>query len=158
MCLLGWIQVNATLSAIEMTGGGGSQLFWIRPYLWYICNYTFVMTTLQLSTLKYIHFKCNIEQHINLKKHMKPHFRIAAIWSNRMGKLGNYLFLSFSLSHKYTGVARWLALLSHSKKVPGSNPGRDKRPFCVEFACSPCVSMSLLRVLRFPHTAQRHAG
>ncbi len=34
-------------------------------------------------------------------------------------------------------MARWLALLSHHKKVPSLTPGMD-RPFCVEFACSLC--------------------
>ncbi len=39
-------------------------------------------------------------------------------------------------------MARWLALLSHSKKIPGSSPGKDGRSFCVEFACSPCDELT----------------
>ncbi|KAF7642028.1 hypothetical protein LDENG_00266000, partial [Lucifuga dentata] len=47
-------------------------------------------------------------------------------------------------------VAQWLALLPHSKKVLGSIPGS----FCVEFACSPCVCVGSLRVLRLPPTSK----
>ena len=42
-------------------------------------------------------------------------------------------------------VAQCVALLPHSKKVVGSSPascnmsGLVPGPFCVEFACSPCV-------------------
>ena len=37
------------------------------------------------------------------------------------------------------------------------NPGRGFEHFRVEFACSPRVSVGLLRDLRFPPTVQRHA-
>ena len=45
-------------------------------------------------------------------------------------------------------VAQWIALLPHRKKVLGSNTDRPG-PFCVEFACSPCVCVGFLWVLRF---------
>ncbi len=38
-------------------------------------------------------------------------------------------------------VAQWVALLPHSKKVPGFSASWARWPFCVELACSPRVTM-----------------
>ncbi|KAF7648537.1 hypothetical protein LDENG_00155190 [Lucifuga dentata] len=48
-------------------------------------------------------------------------------------------------------VAQWLALSPHIKKVPGSSPAS---PFCMEFACSPCVCVGFLQVLQLPPTSK----
>ena len=45
-------------------------------------------------------------------------------------------------------MAWWSALLPHNKKVPASNPQR--RPFCVEFGCSPHACVDFLQVLQLP--------
>ncbi len=65
--------------------------------------------------------------------------------------------LSVVLHPRWLGASliKVILLSIHRKKVPGSSPGWDGRPFCVEFACFPCVSAGLLW---FPPTAQRHAG
>jgi len=40
----------------------------------------------------------------------------------------------------------------------GSSFDSCLRPFCVEFACSPCVCVGSLRVLRLPPTVQKHVS
>ena len=58
-------------------------------------------------------------------------------------------------------VAQCVALLPHSKKVVGSSPascnmsGLVPGPFCVEFACSPCVHPGSPH--RTPTTIKKHA-
>lgn len=47
-----------------------------------------------------------------------------------------------------------VALSAHGKKVPGLKPSWDIKPFCVKFACSPCVSMDFLRFLPLPKYMQ----
>lgn len=44
----------------------------------------------------------------------------------------------------------YLTVSTHSKKVLGSSPRQEGRPLSVESACSPCVSVDLLRVLPQP--------
>uniref|UniRef100_A0A3Q1I9T8 PH domain-containing protein n=1 Tax=Anabas testudineus TaxID=64144 RepID=A0A3Q1I9T8_ANATE len=47
-----------------------------------------------------------------------------------------------------------LAFLPHSKKGPGFNPRVGRVLFGVKLACSPCVYMVSLQVLRFPPTSK----
>lgn len=49
-------------------------------------------------------------------------------------------------------MVQWLALWPHGKKVADLIPGLG--PFCVEFACSPCV---IVGSLQLPPTVQKHA-
>lgn len=66
------------------------------------------------------------------------------------------IFINFTGSTGGGTLAWCLALLSHSEKVPGSNPGRDRRPFCVEFAYS-VSAMVYAWYSSFLPTVQRHA-
>ena len=50
-------------------------------------------------------------------------------------------------------MAQGLALLPHSKKVPGSNLNRDVSVWSLHV-----VRVGLLQVLRFPPTVQKHGG
>ena len=52
-------------------------------------------------------------------------------------------------------LVMWLALLPHSKKVLGRSGSGH---FCVEIACSPCVCVGLLWILRLPPISQKHAN
>jgi len=54
---------------------------------------------------------------------------------------------------KVTQAARWLALLPHSARDPGSIPGLGH---CLRGVCmfSPCVCVGFLRLLRFPPTVR----
>ena len=52
-------------------------------------------------------------------------------------------------------VARWLALVASQQE--GLVFKSRLRPFCVEFASSPCACVGFLRALLVPPTIQRHA-
>jgi len=74
-------------------------------------------------------------------------------WEKKWYKI---LFSNFMLNESRMGcTAVWcLALSPHSKKVPGSNLGRDL--FYVEVACSPRACGGSLWVLWLPLTVQKH--
>lgn len=53
-------------------------------------------------------------------------------------------------------TTQYLVWLPHNKKVPGSSPGRGKKPFHVEFVCTPHVHVGFRWVLWFPSLVQKH--